>query len=441
MTTKSSVRLCYQMNGGYCKNKVSASNNYVFSGFSFRLNKRSIKAAPNSCGYSLTRATYITMATKQTTQLCYQINGGTCRNKVSAKNSYICAAGHRAVKGMSRDEIATQLPAEAIRKIGWRVQCKLATNPSIDREMAQALFDTEDERVRRDLATNPSIDREMIQALFDIGDHRTRHDLATNPSIDREMAQALFDIGDDWIIRALATNPSIDRDIAQALFDTGNNWIRRDLAENPSIDRDIQQALFNTGDNWTRCNLATNPSIDRDIAQALLEIEDEDMRRNLATNPSIARDIAQFLFDIGDWDLRYNLAINPSIDRDIAQALFDTGDHWIRHDLARNPSIDREMAIALAKDGHTPSGYLKNKSITELYSGENISLINEYPKEFGQAYLDHLLGSDEDLDQMKTLLCYSYDSYTKAGGYIPEHYKEQILAKYPNDKEVKILLS
>ena len=303
------------------------------------------------------------MATKQTTQLCYQVNGGTCRNKVSAKNSYICAARHGAIKGMGRDEIATQLPVEAICKMGRDAQ------------------------------------------------------------------------------HELAKNPSINADIAQALFDTGDLEVRRNLARNPSIDRDIQQALFNTGDDWTRCNLATNPSIDRDIAQALLEIEDEDMRRNLATNPSIARDIAQFLFDIGDWDLRYNLAINPSIDRDIAQALFDTGDHWIRHDLARNPSIDREMAIALAKDGHTPSGYLKNKSITELYSGENISLINEYPKEFGQAYLDHLLGSDEDLDQMKALLCYSYDCYRKASGYIPEHCKELILAKYPNDEEIKILLS
>ena len=206
------------------------------------------------------------MATKQPTQLCYQINGGTCRNKVSAKNYYVCAAGHRAVKGMGRDEIATQLSVEAIRKMG---------------EVAQ-----------RELATNPSIDREMIQALFD------------------------------------------------------------------------------TGDEDTKYNLARNPSIDRDIAKAL--------------------------FDIGDRDIKYNLAKNPSIDRDIAQALFDTGGTWVKRNLATNPSIDREMAIALAKDGHTPSGYLKNKSITELYSGENISLINEYPKEFGQAYLDHLLGSDED---------------------------------------------
>ena len=221
------------------------------------------------------------MATKQTTQLCYQINGGTCRNKVSAKNYYVCAAGHRATKDTSRDEIATQFSAKAIRKIGWHAQRELATNPSIDRDIAQALFATRDKDIWSGLARNPSIDRGMAQALFDM---------------------------EGWVIR---------------------------------------------------------------------------------------------------------------------------------HHLATNPSIDREMAITLAKDGHAPTGYLENKSITELCERENISLLNEHPKEFGQAYLNHLLGSGEDLDQMKALLCYSYDCYRKAGGSNPKDYKKLILEKYPNDEEVK----
>ena len=329
------------------------------------------------------------MATKQPTQLCYQINGGTCRNKVSAKNYYVCAAGHRAVKGMSRDEIATQLPAEAIRKMGWNAQCDLARNPSIDREMTQALFNTGNGWVRRDLARNPSIDREMAQALFATRDKDTWSGLATNPSIDREMAQALFATRDKDTWSGLATNPSIDRDMIQALFATRDKDIWSGLARNPSIDHDMAQALFDTGDDWPRRNLARNPSIDREMAQAL----------------------------------------------------FDTGDDWPRRNLARNPSIDREMAITLAKDGHAPIGYLENKSITELCARQNISLINEHPKEFGEAYLDHLLRSDEDLDQMKALLCYSYDSYRKASGGNPKGYRERILDKYPNDEEVKILLS
>ena len=110
------------------------------------------------------------MATKQPTQLCYQINGGTCRNKVSAKNSYICAAGHRAIKNMGTDGAAIQLPVEAVAKMDKYAQRRLAMNPMIGADVAQALFDTEDERIRHNLATNPSIDREMMQALFDIGD-------------------------------------------------------------------------------------------------------------------------------------------------------------------------------------------------------------------------------------------------------------------------------
>ena len=253
------------------------------------------------------------MATKQTTQLCYQVNGGTCRNKVSAKNYYVCAAGHRAVKGMSRDEIATQLPAEAIRKMG-------------------------------------------------------------------EVAQ-----------RELARNPSIDRDIAQALFDTGDHWIRRDLATNPSIDRDI----------------------------------------------------AQFLFDIGNWDLRYNLAKNPSIDHDMAQALFSMGDEYALRELAMNPSIDRDMAVALAKEGVPPTGYVRYKSVPGLLALESLSLISHYPKFFGEAYLDRLLNhphSDDNEDNTKTLLLYAYDAYAKTEKN-KSYYKSRILDKYPDDEELKILLS
>ena len=226
------------------------------------------------------------MATKQPTQLCYQVNGGYCMNKVSAKNYYVCAAGHRRTNNTNKDDAVAQLPIEAIRKMDSDTQCELAKNPLITHDIQQTLFDTEDKEIKWNLAKNPSIDREMIQALFDM---------------------------EDWAIR-----------------------------------------------------------------------------RNLA----------------------------------------------------KNPSIDREMAIELVKDKHAPVGYLKNKSTTELCSGENISLINDYPKEFGRAYLDHLLELDENLEEMKALFCYSYNSYVKAGGedYFTL-YKRKILEKYPGDEEIKYLLS
>ena len=150
----------------------------------------------------------------------------------------------------------------------------------------------------------------------------------------------------------------------------------------------------------------------------------------------------QTLFDTGEDRIRCNLAVNPSIDRDMMQALFDTGGDGIRYNLATNPSIDREMAVALAKSGHVPGGYLKKKSLNELYKKESMSLLNEYPKEFGKAYLGYLLNSDENLEEMKALLCYSYNSYVKAGGNDSfNFYKNQILERYPGDEEIKILLS
>ena len=118
------------------------------------------------------------MATKQPTQLCYQINGGTCRNKVSAKNSYICAAGHRAIKNMGTDGAAIQLPVEAVAKMEKYAQRRLAMNPMIGADVAQALFDTEDERIRHNLARNPSIDREMMKVFFDTGDLEVMCNLA-----------------------------------------------------------------------------------------------------------------------------------------------------------------------------------------------------------------------------------------------------------------------
>ena len=192
---------------------------------------------------------------------------------------------------------------------------------------------------------------------------------------------------------------------------------QRELAKNPGIDRDIQQALFDTGDIGIQWELARNPGIDRDIAQALFDTGDEWIRRNLATN--------------------------PSIDHDMAQALFSMGDEYALRELAMNPSIDRDMAVALAKEGVPPTGYVRYKSVPGLLALESLSLISHYPRFFGEAYLDRLLNhphSDDNEDNTKTLLLYAYDAYAKTEKN-KSFYKSRILDKYPNDEELKILLS
>ena len=166
-------------------------------------------------------------------------------------------------------------------------------------------------------------------------------------------------------------------------------------------------------------------------------------QRELARNPSIDRDMAQALFDTGDEWIRRNLATNPSIDHDMAQALFSMGDKYALRELAMNPSIDRDMAVALAKEGVPPTGYVRYKSVPGLLALESLSLISHYPRFFGEAYLDRLLNhphSDDNEDNTKTLLLYAYDAYAKTEKN-KSYYKSRILDKYPDDEELKILLS
>ena len=328
-------------------------------------------------------STYITMATKQTTQLCYQVNGGTCRNKVSASNNYVCAARHRRTPNLGSPN--------ANKPIG----ANIATPQNSDLELS-AIVPSE-------------------ETLFDFEDEETKRNLALDPSIDEETMWALFGCGDGWIRYNLAMNPSISRGISQALFGVDDRVIRNKLAKNPSIDEGIQQALFDLGELSIWEHLAENPSLDRKIMQAIYELRSQDPK--------------------------YKLAKNPSIDIELARALYNLDDDSIKYWLAKNPSIDREMAVALAEDGQIPSGYLANKSIEELSQLENLSLLDTHSFSFGRAYLQRLLTEDH-LDA-KLLIVYSYTKYKTSSQseiYI-DLYEEQILKKYPGDEELKILLS
>ena len=334
------------------------------------------------------------MAAKQTTQLCYQVNGGTCKNKVSAANFYVCAAGHRVVKDMGRVGASAQLPIEAIHYMDKESRCNLARNPSITHDMAQALFETEDERTRWELAENPSIDRDIQQALFNTKDAKTRYC----------------------------------------------------LAKNPSIDRDIQQALFNTKNKDVWGSLAYNPSIDAGIAELLFMTKNRDVRELLAINRSIGETVIQALFDTGDWRIKTSLARNPRTSERILRALFDQGHHEMKGYVSVNLSISREIAISAALEGYGegPKSYARSKSIEELAKAENVVLIDEYPETFAVAYIERLLSYPQATDNemaTKALLMYSFTAYKKSEKpRLVAFYRSKILEKYPGDEEIKYLL-
>lgn len=155
---------------------------------------------------------------------------------------------------------------------------------------------------------------------------------------------------------------------------------------------------------------------------------------------AINRPFPKTLYEVSKYD-QHELVCDPSIDRDTVQALFHTGDKEVRRELAKNPSIDRDTAIQLAKLRQAPIGYLKNMSIDDLSESENVALVNEYPQEFGAAFIERLLSLNEKPEKTKVLLFYSYDAYKKAGGTRADYYREQILEKYQDEEELKIFLS
>ena len=259
------------------------------------------------------------MTTKQTTQLCYQVNGGTCRNKVSAKNYYICAAGHRSSKDAHSDDSRRQLLKnaksflEAYDSKEYRACCQILIN----------------EELPLDIQTNICKDDELIMKRF--------------------------------------------------------------LASNAFLDISIQRHLAQDADLYVKCNLASNPTLDPSVQLEILNTQ---------------ADERAVLFALGN-----------------------------------NKSIGKELAIELASEFVPPYGYVKSKQVLSLLDAEHLSLINKYPETFGTACLERALESQKNSSNVKLLALYCYSTYKAASVYGIETYKNRILSKYPDDEELKILLS
>ncbi len=299
----------------------------------------------------------------KTAQLCSEANGGNCKNKVSARNGFVCAAGHS--KSSSTNGVA-------------RSTISIAKMERGDRE---------------DLAAKTENETLHLQLL------RTE---------------------DYNLRRAVAQNPSISEAIQWELFNTGDIFIRHELAKKPLMSEDLQRELFDTGNLNIQLDLARNPSIARDIQWKILRGESTDVKSMLA--------------------------LNPSIDEDLQWELFQS-QKYAQWNLARNPLLQKKIAIELAIRGISPSGYLSSKTLTELAQPENLALLDQYPKAFGEAYLSRLVVNNpqENRDESKALILHSYLIYEKSRGGsespYTKDYKNNILKRYADDQEVALILS
>ncbi len=146
-------------------------------------------------------------------KLCFEVNGGSCKHKVSARNGFVCAAGHGkgndaarptiSISKMSQDErleLARVVKGEAIQ---WEmfhtrnslVRQRLAGNPSIGEAIQWEMFRAGDESVQFELIQNPSIGEDLQWEIFHTTSGSSRFWLAHNPSVSRELAIELAKVG------------------------------------------------------------------------------------------------------------------------------------------------------------------------------------------------------------------------------------------------------
>ncbi len=170
-------------------------------------------------------------------QLCSEINGGSCKNKVSARNGYVCAAGH---SDGSTANIAR--PTIPISNMGQQDKEDLVTSTE-DKSLQLELFRTKERYVQEWLAENPSIDDDLQWKLFRSKELRVLISLAMNPSVVPDLQWELFNTGDETVMLVLARWKSTIEEIQLALLRNEVEKVTGYLAENCFLAREAAAEL------------------------------------------------------------------------------------------------------------------------------------------------------------------------------------------------------
>ena len=212
------------------------------------------------------------MATKQTTQLCYQINGGSCKNKVSAANFYICAAGHDGRPASPAQESNSKLNngVQDKHKLAVREKVEIAKSTS-DYEIQEKLLHDKNEKVIVALSENETLSPEVAMALAKIGFWGIIHNLAKNKSIPLAVQQMIFEKRHlDSALLKLATNPSLDVELQKKFYESGISMYRISVGRNPSLDVELQKKFYESGKEGMAL-LANHWNLSCEYAEGLLE--------------------------------------------------------------------------------------------------------------------------------------------------------------------------
>jgi hypothetical protein len=141
---------------------------------------------------------------------CYQIHGGSCKNLVSVKGGYICAAGHSGKRSKPTPEIASlgklDNPASVIDKLSVKDKESLARDASTPPSVLEELAKDRDWEIRQGVAENPSTPPSVLEELAKDRDWEIRQGVAENPSTPPSVLEELASDGNDRIRQRVAQN-------------------------------------------------------------------------------------------------------------------------------------------------------------------------------------------------------------------------------------------
>lgn len=139
----------------------------------------------------------------KTTLLCYQVNKGNCRNKVSRENKFICAAGHGK---------------------GGRYYFAPDDNPNA---MITSLMSPDGQR----------------QGRFALSALEEREELAASVGLSRSQQLQLAEDTSEWVRLSLSKNVAVSEESQFLLARDNNLWVRVNLAWNPNLSPSVRDVL------------------------------------------------------------------------------------------------------------------------------------------------------------------------------------------------------
>jgi hypothetical protein len=114
------------------------------------------------------------------TTRCHQIHGGSCKNLVSVKNNFVCAASHGANKNVESLRFAS------LAKLPAKDKENLAEKYSTPPEILDLLAKEKSIIVLRNVASNISTKPSTLETLAESNDKIVKFAVANNPSASRD---------------------------------------------------------------------------------------------------------------------------------------------------------------------------------------------------------------------------------------------------------------